>query len=424
MLAPNTDVRAVLKAADAPAWLRLLRRPWMLALIALAVVAIGWVVLTSGGASSKVTYRTTPAEIGNLAVLVTATGTIQPINEVEVGSELSGIVASVDVDYNDHVTAGEVLARLDTAKLTQLVQSSEAAVSSAGANVEQAKATMTETSDTLARLEPLFAKGIVSQRDYDAAKAARDRAVAAGAVAEAQLKVANADLASRQTDLGKAAIKSPINGVVLKRDIDPGQTVAASLQAPVLFTIAEDLTQMNLIVDVDEADAPQVAEGQTATFSVAAFAERSFPAKVKQLRYSPQTVNNVVTYQAVLEVDNKDLSLRPGMTATAEIKVEGKDNVLVVPNAALRFTPNTTSSFGAPSGGALGLFTSRNGGRTRVRSGPEAVPAGSRRIWVLENGQPQALIVGVGATDGTRTEITSGDLKLGDEVVTDASETK
>ncbi len=424
MLAPNTDVQAVLKAADGPVWLRIIRRPWAIGLIALAIVAIAWVVLTSGGGASKVTYRSAPAEIGNLAVLVTATGTIQPINEVEVGSELSGIVASVDVDYNDRVTAGEVLARLDTAKLTQLVQSSEAAVSSAGANVEQAKATMTETSDTLARLEPLFAKGIVSQRDYDAAKAARDRAVAADAVTEAQLKVANADLASRQTDLGKAAIKSPINGVVLKRDIDPGQTVAASLQAPVLFTIAEDLTQMNLIVDVDEADAPQVAEGQTATFTVAAFAERNFPAKVRQLRYAPQTVNNVVTYQAVLEVDNKDLALRPGMTATAEIKVEGKDNVLVVPNAALRFTPTTTSSFGAPRGGALGLFTSRNGGRTRVRSGPEAVPAGSRRIWVLENGQPQALIVGVGATDGTRTEITSGDLKLGDEVVTDASETK
>jgi HlyD family secretion protein len=328
------------------------------------------------------------------------------------------------VDYNDRVTAGQVLARLDTTKLTQQVQSSEAAAASARANVEQAKATVTETGETLARLEPLFKKGFVTQRDYEAAKAARDRAVAAESVAEAQLKVANADLASRQTDLGKAEIKSPINGVVLNRDVDPGQTVAASLQAPVLFTIAEDLTQMNLVVDVDEADAPQVAEGQTATFTVAAFAERNFPAKVKQLRYSPQTVNNVVTYQAVLEVDNKDLALRPGMTATAEIKVKGKDNVLVVPNAALRFTPNTTSSFGAPRGGPLGMFTSRNGGRTRVRTGPEAVPAGSRRIWVLENGEPVPLIVGVGATDGTRTEIASGGLKAGDEVIVDASEAK
>ena len=423
MLAPNTDVQAVLKAADGPAWMRLLRRPWVLGLVALAIVAIGWVVLTSGSGSSKVTYRTTPAEIGNLAVLVTATGTIQPINEVEVGSELSGIVASVTVDYNDRVAAGQVLARLDTTKLTQVVQSSEAAVVSAGANVAQAQATVTETSATLARLDPLFSKGIVTQRDYDAAKAARDRAAAAEAVAEAQLKVANADLASRQTDLGKAEIKSPINGVVLKRDIDPGQTVAASLQAPVLFTIAEDLTQMNLIVDVDEADAPQVAEGQTATFTVAAFAERNFPATVKQLRYSPQTVNNVVTYQAVLEVDNKDLALRPGMTATAEIKVEGKDNVLVVPNAALRFTPNTTSSFGPARGGPLSMFTS-GPQRNRQRGGPEAMPPGSRRIWVLENGEPHPLIVGVGATDGTRTEIASGRLKPGDQVVTDASEAK
>jgi HlyD family secretion protein len=423
MLAPNTDVQAVLKAANGPKWMRLLRRPWVLGLIALAVIGIAWVILTSGGTASKVTYRATPAEIGNLAVLVTATGTIQPINEVDVGSELSGIVASVDVDYNDRVIAGQVLARLDTTKLTQQVQSSEAAIASATANVEQAKATVTETSATVARLDPLFAKGIVTQRDYDAAKAARDRALAAQAVTEAQLKVASADLASRQTDLGKAEIKSPINGVVLKRDIDPGQTVAASLQAPVLFTIAEDLTQMHLIVDVDEADAPQVAEGQSATFTVAAFAERNFPATVKQLRYSPQTVNNVVTYQAVLEVDNKDLALRPGMTATAEIKVEGKDNVLVVPNAALRFTPNTTSSFG-PSGGGLSVFTSRNGGRTRVRGGPEAVPPGSRRIWILENGAPVPLLVGVGATDGTRTEITSGQLKAGDEVIVDASEAK
>lgn len=424
MLAPNTDVQAALKAADSPSWLRLLRRPWVLGLVALVIVAIGWVLVTSGGSASKVTYRTTPAEIGNLAVLVTATGTIQPIKEVEVGSELSGIVASVDVDYNDRVTEGQVLARLDTTKLNQLVQSSEASATSARANVEQAKATVTETGATLARLEPLFQKGIVTQRDYEAAKAARDRAIAAQSVAEAQLRVADADVASRKTDLGKAEIKSPINGVVLKRDVDPGQTVAASLQAPVLFTIAEDLTQMNLIVDVDEADAPQVAEGQTATFTVAAFAERNFPATVKQLRFSPQTVNNVVTYQAVLDVDNKDLALRPGMTATAEIKVEGKDDVLVVPNAALRFTPNTTSSFGAPRGGPLSMFTSRNGGRQRVRSGPEAVPAGSRRIWVMESGEPRSLIVGVGATDGTRTEITSGKLKAGDEVITDASETK
>ena len=424
MLAPNTDVQAVLKAANGPAWLRLLRRPWVLGIIALVIVAIGWVIFSSSGTASKVTYRTTPAEIGNLAVLVTATGTIQPIKEVEVGSELSGIVESVDVDYNDKVAAGQVLARLDTTKLTQLVESSEASGTSARANVDQAKATVTETAETLARLEPLFEKGFTTRRDLDAAKAARDRAVAAQAVAEAQLKVADADLSSRQTDLGKAAIKSPINGVVLKRDVDPGQTVAASLSAPILFTIAEDLTQMNLIVDVDEADASQVAEGQSATFTVAAFAERTFPATVKQLRYAPQTVNNVVTYQAVLQVDNRDLALRPGMTATAEIKVEGKDNVLVVPNAALRFTPTTTSSFGAPRGGPLGMLTGRNGGRPRVRGGPEAMPAGSRRIWLLENGEPSPLIVGVGATDGTRTEIVSGRLKAGDEVITDASEVK
>jgi len=421
MLAPNADVEAVLKAAGGPAWLRLLRRPWVI--VAIAVVLVGAVALylMSGQTASTVTYRTTPAAIGDLAVLVTATGAIQPVNEVEVGSELSGIVKSVEVDYNDRVTAGQVLARLDTTKLSAQAASSEASAASARAGVEQAKATVVETGAALERTRALFDRGFATQRELDTARAAHDRAVAAEAVAEAQLKVAEADVTSRKTDLAKAEIVSPIAGIVLKREVDPGQTVAASLQAPVLFTIAEDLTQMNLIVDVDEADAAQVAEGQSATFTVAAFADRTFPAVVKQLRYYPQTVNNVVTYQAVLDVDNSDMALRPGMTATAEIKVQGKDDVLVVPNAALRFTPTATSTFGGA--GPLGFLTPR-ATRTGREQVPQTIPAGSKRIWLLESGEARAVVVGVGATDGSRTEITSGTLKPGDQVITDAVEAR
>jgi HlyD family secretion protein len=421
MLAPNTDVQAVLKAAGQPGWLRLARKPWVWIAATALIVAIAALVYVSGRSASTVTYRTAPAAIGSLAVLVTATGTVQPINEVAVGSELSGIVASVEADYNDRVNAGQVLARLDTTKLVAQLASSEAGAVSARAGVTQAKATVNETSAALNRTRTLQARGIVTQRDLDTAEAAHNRAVAAEEVAEAQLKVAEADVTLRKTDLAKAEIVSPIAGIVLKRDIDPGQTVAASLQAPVLFTIAEDLTQMNLIVDVDEADAAQVAEGQSATFTVAAFTDRTFPAVVKQLRYYPQTVNNVVTYQAVLEVDNSDMALRPGMTATAEIKVQGKDDVLVVPNAALRFTPTATSTFGGR--GALGFLTPR-ATRTGREQVPQTIPVGSKRIWVLENGEARAVVVGVGATDGSRTEITSGTLKPGDQVITDAIETK
>jgi HlyD family secretion protein len=427
MLAPNTDIQNVLKAAGSPGWLKVAQKPWVWAVaigIMAALAALAWSVTRS---APDVTYRTAPAALGNLAVLITATGTIQPINEVTVGSELSGIVESVTVDYNDRVSAGQLLARLDTTKLAAQLASSEAGAVSARASVAQAKATVGETSAALNRTRTLQARGIVTQRDLDTAEAAYNRAIAGEQVAEAQLKVAEADVTSRRTDLAKAAIVSPINGIVLKRDVDPGQTVAASLQAPVLFTIAEDLTQMHLVVDVDEADAAQVADGQTATFTVAAHPVRTFPATVRQVRYFPQTVNNVVTYQAVLDVDNSDLSLRPGMTATADIKVEGKDDVLVVPNAALRFSPTTSSSFGGRGGRSpLSFLAPRpgGGGANRQRSAPEAIPTGSRRLWVLENGEARPHLVGVGATDGTNTEITSGNLKPGDQVITDAVETR
>jgi HlyD family secretion protein len=428
MLAPNTDIQTVLKAAGRPGWLKLVRNPWVLVAIAVALAAVVALVYSSTRSTPDVTYRTAPAAMGNLAVLITATGTIQPINEVTVGSELSGIVDSVEVDYNDSVTVGQVLARLDTTKLQAQLASSEAGAVSARAGVAQAKATVGETSAALNRTRTLQAKGIVTQRELETAEAAYNRAVASEEVAEAQLKVAEADVTSRRTDLSKAAIVSPINGIVLKRDIDPGQTVAASLQAPVLFTIAEDLTQMHLVVDVDEADAAQVADGQTATFTVAAHPDRTFPATVRQVRYFPNTVNNVVTYQAVLAVDNSDLALRPGMTATADIKVQGKDGVLIVPNAALRFSPTATSNFGGGRGGRnnpLSLLGPRSGGgANRERSAPEAIPTGSRRIWVLENGEARPRIVGVGATDGTNTEITSGNLKAGDRVIIDAVETR
>ena len=252
-------------------------------------------------------------------------------------------------------------------------------------------------------------------KDLQAAQAAYDRAVAALASAKAQVKVAEADLSSNETELGKAVIRSPISGIVLSRNVDPGQTVAATLQAPVLFTIAEDLAKMNLLVDIDEADAGSVKEGQEAVFTVEAYPDRKFAARVLQLRFAPETVNGVVTYKAVLSVDNADLSLRPGMTATAEIITRKATNALLVPNGALRYAPPETAV--ADNRPFLQRLMPRPPSRPPK---VEKLPAGERRIYILQDGVPAAVSIAVGASDGTATEVLKGELAEGALLVTDA----
>jgi len=356
-------------------------------------------------------------------VTVTATGALEPTNQVDVGSELSGIIKTVEVDYNDRVTVGQILARLDTDKLKAKVLQSKASLESARAKVLEAQATVKETGDQLVRLKEVWElsnKMVPSQQDLDAAQALLHRAKAAEATAKAQVSQAQATLEADETDLAKTVIHSPINGIVLTRNVEPGQTVAASFQAPVLFTLAEDLTKMELHVDVDEADVGQITKGQEAVFSVDAHPGRTFPARITQVRYGAQTVNGVVTYKTVLNVDNSDLSLRPGMTATADITINKVENAIMVPNAALRFVPSIKEKEAPSSGGSLinKLLPRRHRPPSKQRKDSTANNR-HQHIWTLRDGKLIAVAVAIGASDGRMTEVTSGDVEPGMPVVID-----
>lgn len=397
-----------------------LGRPWAKLLLALGVLVLVagalWLVLarTAGTAPRWVTER---ARVGDITVTVTATGSVQPTNQVDVSSELSGTVRKVFVDYNSAVTAGQTLAELDTDKLRATLEASRAKLLVAQARRGEAAATLRETLREYERKKALVERSIVADRELDVAWAAHERAVAALSSAEAEVEVAAAEVKLNETNLAKARIVSPINGVVLIRNVDPGQTVASTLQAPVLFSIAEDLREMEVQVDVDEADVGKVREGQHATFTVDAYPERRFPAVIRKLRFASEVIQGVVTYKAILVVDNSELLLRPGMTATAEITVEEVKEALLVPNAALRFTPPES----APERESPGFLRSLLPGPPRFRPPTPREERGSaRRIWVLRGGVPAPVDVTVGASDGRYTEIRAGELAPDEEVVVDA----
>lgn len=388
----------------------------------------------------KAHYATQDLERGNLTVTVSATGNLKPINQVDVGSEQSGLITNVYVDVNDHVTKGQVLASLDTSRLIDAVNQNEATLAAAEASVGEAEATQAQTKANLDRLEQvakLSGGKVPSKTELDTGRADYARALAAVRSARAQVLQARAALATARTNLSKARIKSPVNGVVLSRDIQPGQTVAASLNAPVLFTIAEDLSKMELDVSVDEADVGEVQKGQQASFTVDAFPGRTFPARIERVNVGSNATSSsssssssssgsgsssgtVVAYTAVLSVANADLRLRPGMTATAEIITRRERDVLLVPNAALRFTPGMGAGK-PPSGGITGAIMP--GPRRFRRSSPSqevGIGRGSRQtLYVLgADGEPQPVEVRVGETNGTLTQVSGKDLKPGMKVIT------
>ncbi len=387
------------------------------AAVVLVLLGLYWML---SGTRSTVRYVTTPATTGSLVVVVTATGSVQPTNKVDVSSELSGTIRKVLVDYNSAVTAGQPLAELDTDKLDATVASSRAKLVAARAKVADAEATALEKQRDLVRKKLLADKQVTSTHDLDVAQAAYDRAVAGVASARADVGVAEAELKLNETNLAKACICSPINGVVLKRSAEPGQTVASSLQAPVLFSIAENLKQMELQVDVDEADVGKVRPGLSATFGVDAFPDRRFPATIRDVRYASETIQGVVTYKAVLSIDNSELLLRPGMTATAEIKVEEVADALLVANAALRYAPADTSA-----GDQRSFLQRILPGRPPFRQASRpATTSGERTVWVLENGKPIAVPLRTGATDGRNTEVKGGEVKAGQAVIIDQTTVK
>ncbi|HMO46687.1 MAG TPA: efflux RND transporter periplasmic adaptor subunit [Rubrivivax sp.] len=416
-------------AAARPWW----RRPgaWLLLAAVLAAAATALWLLRGRTAEAQRTprFQTEAVQRGALDVKVVANGTLAPTLTVNIGSELSGTVAKVLVDINDAVKKGQVLVELDTTKLGDQIARSRATLASRGAGVAQAAATLKEARANLARMEEvsrLSGGRVPSATEFDSARANADRALADEAAARSAVADARAALRVDETNLSKASIRSPIDGVVLTRAVDPGNAVAASLQAVTLFTIAADLTQMKLQVNVDEADVGQVREGQSASFTVAAWPNRSFPASITRVGFGSTTKENVVTYVAELRVANGELLLRPGMTATASIAAVHREDVLLVPNAALRFTPSAASAQGTPGasqaapadGSLVSKLMMPQLPRGPKRAGTVDTKGGQRQLWVLRDGVPVALTVQAGLSDGRQTEV-SGELREGEAVIVD-----
>lgn len=416
-----------------PVWQRYAK--WIL--VALVVIAVAFGLWRFFGSSEQAGYATQKAERGALTVTVSATGKLAPTNQVQVGSELSGKITKVLVDVNDRVTAGQPLALIDPAVLDDQIEQGQAGVASAQATVAQNQATVTEARAQLNRFEEvsrLSGGRVPAKTEMDNARAALARAQATLRASQAQVTAQQAGLRSNVTQRNRAIIRSPVNGVVLARQVEPGQTVASSFNTPTLFVIAEDLSAMELEVAIDEADVGQVKDGQKATFTVDAFPGETFPAAIRRVdvgsNLSAQasttstttstTSAQVVSYGATLSVANAEQKLRPGMTATAEIVTLQKNNVLLVPNAALRFTPTDANSPQA-GGGMAGALVPRGGRRGQSSATKSAtIGRGARQTVYVKgaDGQPQAIQVTTGDTNGQVTEILSGDLKEGMEVIT------
>lgn len=405
-------------------WKRIL---WWLVILLLVVIAalVLFARYQASAAEPAVRYRTEEARIGNLTVAVTATGQLLPTRTVDVGSEVSGIIDSVLVNYNDYVKVGQVLAKINTERLDAQVLQDRASLETARAKVQDAKVTVEETEAEYKRIEAARerSKGqLPSQHDLDTAKAAYGRAKVAVTSAQAAVTQAEATLAIDLTNVSKAVIKSPVDGIVLARNVEPGQTIAASFAVTTMFQLAEDLTRMKLQVNIDEADIGEVKEGQKVEFTVDAYPGQTFPGRITQLRYQSTTTNNVVTYLAVITVDNRKMLLRPGMTATATVTVQSLTNALLVPNVALRFEPAAVAA--GPQGDQRSFFR-------KLMPGPPPMPnrkeqtedpgsAAGPRVWVLKGQQPAAVAVKTGVTNGKVTEIRSGPLAAGVPLIVEA----
>ena len=357
------------------------RRKWLwIGGGAILLLAALWLVFAG---RNPVQYDTKPVTRGALDVTVSATGTLAPRDQVDVGAEVSGRIDSILVDFNDHVTKGQVLARINTDQL-------KAQRDQARATLAQAQATLAQTSLTAHRFEALSKSKAISAEQLNTARGDYARA-------KANVAQATAALQADETSLSKATIYSPIGGVVLDRKVSAGQTVVAAFQTPVLFTLASDLSQMELDVDIDEADVGAVRVGQNATFTVDAYPNHEFSAKLVSVHNAPQTVQGVVTYRGVLLVPNPKLLLKPGMTATAEIMAARVDNALLVPNAGLRFVAPENVSKAAP---------------------PASTQSNRGRVWTIDGGTLKFHDLKLGSTDGRSTQVLDDDIKVGDQVVT------
>jgi HlyD family secretion protein len=434
---PNEDLTEIVRAgASKPVRKRLI----MLLSIALIGGGAWYVSKRNSNADQGPEFVTEPAKRSRISLIVTAAGNLAPTNQVIVGSELSGTVDEVYVDTNDAVKKNQPLAKLDTSKLEQQTERSRASRLSAKARISQAEATLAEGRASLARQEELLKLSdgkTPSKATMENSRATVARAEADLESAKAAVAGAEADVRAFESDLQKAIICSPVDGVVLSRSIEVGQTVAASFTAPILFTIAEDLKKMELLVSVSEADIGRVEVGQTATFSVDAWPTRSYTARVKKVAFgsannttgtggSNNNGNNsaattgIVTYSTELDVANEDLSLRPGMTASVDIAIVDKADIVTVPNSSLRFDPEMAIAISKPKKNDKTIVQTLMPSRGRWRTPPAPKP-GARtavsHVWILKNGKPQQIIVKTGITDGLQTEITDDSISEGAPVI-------
>ncbi len=375
----------------------------------LLLIAAGTFYGIKNSSSEKITYITVPFKSQDLTTTVAATGNLEPTNTIDVGIEVSGTIDKVLVDYNDRVKSGQILARLDTTKLTAAVTSSHALLQKSQANEQSAKASVDNAVIEDDRAHTMYAStngNYPSRKEMQSSSTMLIQAKASLAAARAQVAQSYAQLRSDEDNLRKAVVVSPIDGIILTRKVEPGQTVVAAMQTPILFTLAEDLTQMKAIVSVDEADIGGVKEGQKVVFTVDAYTNRQFEGKIIQLRLNSAIVNGVVTYEAVVQVDNSDLFLRPGMTASASIITNTLKNVTVVPNAALRFNPPLSDA------------------EEKDKKKKHAVEEADKGeyVWVLKNNIPTRVKVQIGKSDGISSIVTSSSLNAGDLIITGVSE--
>jgi HlyD family secretion protein len=360
----------------------------------------GYRAYFSGSKSPR--FKTESVNSGSITSQVVATGTVNPVTLVQVGSQVSGTIQKLFVDFNSVVREGQIIARIDPALFQAKVDQSQADLINARAVLENQKVTLADTQRTLERYKSLYKDNLVARNDLDQAQVKYDQAIAAVKTAEAQIGSAQANLASARTNLNYSIIRSPVNGTVVNRNVDVGQTVAASLQAPTLFTIAQDLTNMQVDTNVDEADIGRMKTGQTATFTVDSYPGETFTAQVFQVRNAATTVQNVVTYDVVLRVKNPDLKLKPGMTANVSIVIDEKDGVLKVPNAALRFKMPLSGS------------------RANTIEDLRKKWKGWSMLWIYEaEKKPRPTFIKPGISDGKYTEIAQGRLKEGDLIITE-----
>ena len=374
---------------------RRLRPAWLLAAAALVLLGVAAVVALRHRSSGAVRYVTVPASRGSVTQAVNSSGTVNPVTTVQVGSYVSGVIQTIACDFNTRVKAGQLCARIDPRPYRTAVDQELAALATARAQAAKDRAGLAFTEIVARRDAGLLQRGVVSQETADASASNRAQARAQLALDEAGVAQHAAQLAAARINLGYADIVSPVDGTVVSRNVTQGQTVAASFQTPTLFLIATDLTQMQVDTNVSEADIGRVAVGDPARFTVTAFPDRGFEGVVRQVRQAPQSVQNVVTYDVVVAVDNTDLALKPGMTASMRIVTRRADDVLRVPDQALRYRPS-----GAPAG-----------------DDRDAGAAAARHVWVLRDGRPVRAAVRVGLDDDSFAEITGGELRAGEPVI-------